>query len=755
MSDLSSIKWVLLVGWLAAAIAISASLFGSEPTLADPNMIALLRDAIEQNAVLIKQQSADQPLAVEFGDSVPALGPTIAQRRKVTKDQWERLVRTVNQYVATANWGLGDPFTYADDNAGGQAVTGFRPDEFEYTNPFTTPAPEIAKTPIRSSTELTIARKGWRVIGNGVTLFLSTSAPQDEVEVGFDGSTKEGTNLVARKFKLIAPDGAGIHFSIGSSAIAGDKSTRLQVETFNSSDSTSQWSRKYQSGQYFLWHGKAFAVYEVSNRPSQPIPPNTAAKIGESTNDILVITKTINGRPTRIQLLGQATTNLIGARVGGYLPYLDGSLRHDQVNQVTLTIDPELQYGAFYYLRNVLGKFDGHYGIGRSRTGSVTILDAENGQIRAFAGFPSYEADWAERRRILINRDELLRRNPASEVHMPGSAIKVLSVSLGYLLFGDARSNLLPASEDDPAVRQAFQDTYGVALTEPLNPPLGKPTKAAEDRFAGVGGKTKVLSRSVQALREVYVVSPTKEATDSTMPLTEAIISPNLQAFFDEKKLSEGLYPVTSKWPIKDATSMNELWLYALGAGAARFTTLRLAAILATASSGKVIKPYIVESITNRSDTVLRANSDSVRDIELLWNGIESNVTKMTTDMPKALKNVLLPPVGTGHFLRDEGKPQYLAVDDPTSVVNEEARRKGIDFGKSGTADYGDPPPGENRKFPDSIFVYRHGRYVIAVWLEQTDKGGKYEKDIEGWNQNPAHKLVHRIVQLIESLESQ
>jgi cell division protein FtsI/penicillin-binding protein 2 len=202
---------------------------------------------------------------------------------------------------------------------------------------------------------------------------------------------------------------------------------------------------------------------------------------------------------------------------------------------------------------------------------------------------------------------------------------------------------------------------------------------------------------------------------------------------------------------------MSQLRNHALGAEEARFTTLRLAAILGTAGTGKVLRPYLVEAITELDGTVVQAEKDSVRDIDASLKDLTHHRAKMMAGMTEALQKVLLPG-GTGSFFieakdgKSEARRQYLALDDPDTIFNE-ARRGHSDYGKSGTADYGKPLKEEPKKLQDSLFVYRHGRYLIAVWLEQADRGGEGEH--KAWDRHPAHKLTHRLVQLIEALEYQ
>jgi membrane peptidoglycan carboxypeptidase len=79
-----------------------------------------------------------------------------------------------------------------------------------------------------------------------------------------------------------------------------------------------------------------------------------------------------------------------------------------------------------------------------------------------------------------------------------------------------------------------------------------------------------------------------------------------------------------------------------------------------------------------------------------------------------------------------------MTQDDPDTAEDESRLRKG-DFGKTGTADYGDID-----QYDDSVFVYHHGRYVISVWLERADGNGVV---------HPANDVVDRIVRFIDRMD--
>src|SRR5205823_339131 len=267
----------------------------------------------------------------------------------------------------------------------------------------------------------------------------------------------------------------------------------------------------------------------------------------------------------------------------------------------------------------------------RRRRGSLAVVDADSGGILALSGYPSLDADWIEQRRVLFDRDKLVRASPALEKHMPGSAVKVMTVALGYLLDGAARGELLPPSDDDLAVRQAFQDVYGVGLKAPLGP-KGRATDDARAEFDKVRSKSGMRDGWAQILWEAFRASPTLK-DEKNFPDREEIVRGNVAGFFDQNKL-RAVFPVTSIWPAQDADSMDRLRLHALGAEEAQFTTLRLASILGTAAAGKRYEPYLVESVQRRTGETVKFNGAGLAGPNLSIPDSGSHVVTMRQQMP-------------------------------------------------------------------------------------------------------------------------
>jgi len=718
------VNWLLSLAWATAAALVFIGVTQGEKRLEDPTAIALLDYGLSKGDIEIVQDSPDRPLEVRKFSALPSPAATRgASGPAFDEERWARVRRLVRQFVAMANWGLGDPFIY-ERRADSAYVVAFHAADFTYRNPFDSPGEPAPRAPIDTSSAVEGRRPGWRVIGRDMVLFLRSGA-RAEPPVQLDYASSHGTCSVGGAFFLKGSGGAGLRLSIGSSAVAEDRTTRLQVEAV-APDGRVIRRERVRDGESFVWAGESFLAH------------NTEARAAPA----LVLTKQVNGRMTRVHLLGEATTNLIGASVGGYTPYLDGAIRHEAVGRLALTLDPELQAGSFFFLRNLLQKLDGNHPLGRQRRGSVTVLDLDTGGVLAQAGYPSFEPDRADNRRVLVDRTAVWR-NPAGEAHMAGSTVKVMTVAMGYLLFGHAMSELLPQSRNGPAIRQAFQDAYGVELTAPLDGDAARTTAESRRQFEELGGPRRVRADCLSLLRGVFLVTPgLREAGQR-----ERLVGDDMLRFFNAQRLEEELYPQPSYFPVLDADSLDRFRHYALGTEEARFTTLRLAAILGTASTGRVIRPFLVESVLDPAGGLFKPQAGPFEEMNLPVSEPGFRRAKML-EITSALRKVLLPG-GTGFFYTDDDVIQYLGADKRDTPGVDESRTRAGDFGKSGTADYGKP-----EVFQDSLFVYRHGPYAIAVWLEHADGGEQPHPGHRPFERHPAHKLTDQLVSLIESLES-
>lgn len=756
---------------------------GREPELTDTNTLRLLRRGIDKHLILIEQASPLQKLtaSVEKFEKLNRADFVQIPPQSLVLDaqQWDRVERLVNRFVAAANQNRGAAFVYATLTDGTTYATDVLPTLFEYRNPFERVGATDRDAPMISSQTVDSQRHGWRVIGRDLALYLSPRTVHDEVTVNFEDAVGRGAFYAARHVVLRSSSGHAIRLSSGSAALAPDRRSgatgRLVVERLDAQGSPVGRPTSLDSGGFFVFGGQAFAVYSTQH-----------SEAGVSGTPLL-LSKLVNGSVQRVHLLGEATTNLLGLRAGEYPRSLDGLLADKDVTQLDLTLDPDLQVGAYLLLRRALEPVDARFALGRPRRGSVTILDLETGAILAQVGYPSYDPNLTfERRRKWIGKARI-RQNPSFEVHMPGSAIKVLTVATGYLLAGDSRAELLPKSLNNLAVYQAFQNAFAAPLNVTLDL-KAEVTPAAEKRFREVGTPQRVKPVFLQVLQQVFRVSPVipERQTGADDPrvvadLREDLIPPNLAAFFlprpkveeavesangdDTQTGDEGdnqepmdvpsllwsqFTPQTSRFPVLRAGSMHTFRNYSIGGQDARFTTLRLASILSIVASGRIAKPYIIESVTvGHGGGVRKAQPPAPTVIDFPWlDDVERRRIRMTAGTTSKLREVLLPG-GTGKFesprLNGSWHDQYLAQDDPLTTDFDEHQSRLSDYGKSGTADYG-----KMKKFNDSAFVYRHGRYVTAVWLEQADPPGSEEGP---QYQHPAHRLTHYIVQMIEALE--
>lgn len=726
---------LLVLLWLAAGASVAHSLWHKEGDLEDPNTIALINDLIKRDQVVIGQQGPGKPLIVAApgapldANHPPAyddIAPPANSELVFNRDLWRRCLALLQQYTAAANWGLAEPFEL-DGRAGAYRATGLKSVNFKYQNPYEVVPTEELNVPVNSSAKNSPA--GLRVVSQDLLLTLRPDAPDREETLGTPNSDPEGV-LVARRILLQSAGGGRLRLSLTPDGQA------LVAQSFDRADAPRGQSRQFERGDYFLWEGRNFAVVGAGEpKPGQGAPGD------------LIFSKAVNGRLTRVHVLGEATANLLGARVRGRASFFDDAIRRDSVGAVSLTLVPELQAGSYYLLQKALEPIEIHP-LGRPRRGSVTILDARTGAILADAGYPSFDTRWAQRRRVILGGDDL-GKSPAAERHMVGSTVKVMTVAASYLLFGNAHSELLPPSDDCLAVGQAFQDVYGEELRAKLQCPGGYPTPEADARFAEAGGKARVKQNFLDVLGQVFQVESTvcgacdPATPQRCRPFFDKIVSDDLVSYFDERPLIDGLYPERSQFPALCADSMSALRNYALGADESRFTTLRLASVLGTAGDGKTFSPFIVESLRTRAGQQVEGGASAVKDLPLLSSGMESRRNDMIGGMRAALRKVIVwAPVGTGWFFEHGvGGRQYLGVKPGRQD----------DYGKSGTATY------DEGRFEDSLFVYRHGDYLIAVWLERAD-GSEYveraaeEEPHKEFERHPAHRLTDRIIRLLDSL---
>ncbi|HEX8179638.1 MAG TPA: penicillin-binding transpeptidase domain-containing protein [Pyrinomonadaceae bacterium] len=673
------------------------------------------------------------------------------RQRVYEKERWDRLRQQVFRFVGVVNQGLGDPFEYpkvGDKDYPGPGeplpVKGIKETSLRYQNPFEASRTPVVTTPISSSQVVAADRHAWRIVSKDILLLLK---PGDGDPVNVSPGAKFVCE-VGPKFLLASSGNPNLQLSVYADDVSKSPGVRLALQETKGGRKNLT-PEPLQHGSHFIWDGRPFAIF----RTDVVVGDAADTSIGD-----LVFTKMINGQPARVQVLGRATANLIGSPVGGSTPYVDGAFRHGSGQRLVLTIDPEIQTEASFLLHRTLDELSKHATKMESpRKGSITVIDSRTGGILAQAGAPGYDPQWEGKRIILANRQRLIE-NPANEVHMPGSTIKVLTSGVGYLLFREGAGKMLPESINQLAIRQAFRDAYGGGMPPENiveNTKVASVTEAGQKYFEEHGTKSHLNQDFVSVLDAGFNVLSYKPDDNDVLygesaeraKYYDSIVPKPFERYFDPRASLE-FSPIRSRFPMRDADSMKTFRLYAIGASEARFTTLRLAAMLETASSGREMQPSLVESIfdpaldskeqriTYRPADVFTELRDELRDLEPVDGG---STEVMKAEMQKYLRQVCDGEPGTGFYYNADGKKVYMTADDPqTDGINEGATRKG-DFGKTGTADYG-----ELDYFNDSAFTYKHGRYLIAIWLDRAEGKGIT---------HPAHRLLNQLLIFIDKLE--
>lgn len=716
-----------------------AALYGywmPESDLQDRKRVEMFDKAFKAPYISISQPAPGDPLDPQV-EEFSKLKPS--DQEYFGEKQWNRLRQQIFRFAGAVNQGLGDPFEYRETDDARAFVTGIKKEALEYQNPFKERRLDYVTTPINSSEQVARRRQGWRIVSKNLVLYLKpgggppirvSPGAQDRCDVA-DSFILEARSSSDRTLTISA-DGRGLQLELpGASGSQGHVIPR-------------------RHGEYFVWDGRPFAVFRTDAEFKDASDP----AVGD-----LVFTKMVNGRAQRVQALGRATANLIGSPIGGETGAIDGAFRHESAQRLVLTIDPELQSGVTFLLSSALSRMTNHpSSVQRGRRGVVTILDATTGQMLAHVGAPSYDPEWEGQRIILANRRRIVE-NPANAVHMPGSAIKVLTAGMGYLLFGDGTGRMLPTSINKLAIRQAFRNSYGGEMP-PDN--IVDDTNDADVTPAGnhyfeqrVGTRRALNNEFVQALNAGFYMLHYNPAQDRYRDSNEDLrrefyepVAPGTLAKYFDAKAKYDFLPVRSRFPVQDVDSLGVFRQMAIGGNEAQITMLRLAAVLGTVSSGQLMRPYLVESVFDKSSTgpkqqVMYQRSDVfsdlrpiLTDVQGAHNGHDQIMVGQTQEFLKLV--CIRGDLRTGYFYNAGGLKVFMTENDPATPEDESLTRRG-DYGKTGTADYGG-----KEQYDDSVFVYRHGHYLIGIWLERAAGTGVKQ---------PAHALLNEVVKFIDKLE--
>lgn len=719
--------------WLAVTAAAFWGLAQPEvDALENSNSLRLLERAVERNDVSVEQPNSFSKL-VHTSKDFGQLDPGNYRDAVLTPVQWRRVQLLLAQFVSAENQVGANVFEYEPIAGGGVRAVGFEARGFSYRNPFTRERPVAVS--VNSLLDSVPGRQRWVLNSRSLTLILDDSSPFPESRLDL-ATLPDGRVVRAAKAFTLKWRGQSIRVSLAPrpASVAGPRAStvRLEQTTGNGSISTQQ----LEEHDYFIF---AHDTFVASSRSS--------GSAGATTP--LLAQKKINGRFEPLEIGGDATTPLLGGYGGGLL----ASVSNPEVTGVTVTLDPDLQQAAHDLLSREIDAIQQRSPLPRRR-GSLTVIDSTNGRLLAQVGYSNPAAGGANTpyRRVRAARPKWAS-DPSTEVHMAGSTVKVLTVALGYLLFGNADAGLLPMSINDRAVQQAFHDSYGTEVGGPTLTTNGSLTQLAHRRFQEAGGPTRVTIESEVMLNRVFGVGtmtgkpPAVANQDSP---TELLIPSSLTSHFDRDLANTYLQPQTSVLPMREAQSVGVFKNYSLGLQDARFTTLRLASILATVATGKSVHPYLVAGVSTTAGASAVTVPHALIDVEIPGFDLEKRIQRMMDGMHAAMHKVLEPHQGTGSFYipgaNGNAIQLYLGADDPRTPDFDERLSRKDDFGKSGTADYG-----KGTLFQDSAFVYQHGKYSIAVWLEQGDQGTSTSGLDLLTIRHPAHRLVGQLLHFLES----
>jgi cell division protein FtsI/penicillin-binding protein 2 len=343
----------------------------------------------------------------------------------------------------------------------------------------------------------------------------------------------------------------------------------------------------------------------------------------------------LQGRPGLRQGDRGPFGNVIPFSTDQYAPPRKGAV-------LVLTVDRTIQFLAERELARALQLYD-------AESGTILVLNPQSGAILASANLPSYDSNF------FAQADDSLFQDPAvSRQYEPGSVFKILTMAAGL----------------DAGVVTPGTTVYDAGVIE-----VGGRTLYNSDRQAyGTVDMTTVLAKSlnVSAAQIAITLGKGRFYTYARRFGLGQITGVDLA--------SEG--PGTMKTPLDAAWHESDLGTNSFGQGIAVTPIQMATAVAAIANDGLLMKPYVVESITEYGQTrtaqptvVRRAVSADTADIltHMLANAlIQENSAALLPGYQLAGKTGTAEiPVPGGYHpdLTVASFVGYFPIDDPQVLV--------------------------------------------------------------------------------------
>ena len=108
---------------------------------------------------------------------------------------------------------------------------------------------------------------------------------------------------------------------------------------------------------------------------------------------------------------------VIKDRLGHVIDDLGLVQKPKQGQNIHLTIDKRIQYVSYRALKETVNKFD-------ARSGSIVVIDPNNGELLAMANYPSFNSN-----KRLVRRNANYKNRAVTDLFEPGSVMKAFSVA--------------------------------------------------------------------------------------------------------------------------------------------------------------------------------------------------------------------------------------------------------------------------------------------------------------------------------------